>query len=879
MDPRMNPYQAPVDVYAGPVDPYGEAGYGNPQPDQYVGAPRDGYGMPPEQHIAGGYPYEQGYDYGGGSYGGGSPGSPYTQQPYEESQGAPLSPGGTHATAQDGTTKSYQKYTEGQNLVINSEHGIHPEKLTDCFWAMSFILYVIGMIILLIVIQYRTIDGRSYSDTRRLTRGMDYAARLCGVDEEVATKPFLYWCSSKPGVAGLPSDLDLKNPSCVSSCPSAADSDQLIPCLYPHDTMRCDTRTDNSCNLPTGQFGNQMAIHILSQQSIVNSVPYDTEPRGGRYCIPTDESLQTIVYHGPLNPLHRAADAPGSFKSCWGILFLVSMLSVVLAGVYVNLLKVGAKYVVYGTLTAVLSIVLAISCFFIFAILTEVPGLNDWLSGLGVFNTYEELNPIFTRDTGLDATITSLVIGVFFLVISLGMMSAMTHLYVHWANIHELLDAASECFGAVYQMILPPIIEACFKFFLFFILFYNFRWLVSVGWYDDYRIVINGQQFKGKSARFMFDWWILPWIAFYIYGGVWIIEVCTAMGQFMNSYMTVSWYFMKKVGKTKPGVPPSPIVHAMTDAVLYHFGSICLGAAIVPWARIIRVTQFLWVWSFPDPETGNCCCRCISVIFTPIRTCFEKLLTCACECTGDKGCAKRYNKTAYVDVIIRSQHFPEAATYARKIIQSHKPCDLKLGDCEIVTTIGVVTLGFIGACLTHLMVMLPTFEDPSSSSYIEEPLAVDFVAFLLCASIGYGFMLLFDNTADCLLYCYAWNRRYNPKCLEKYMPETLRPIVDHDAYDPDQEGPRKFYGNAHPDMYLSSWLPSKKKKDEDELKMKGKRSDATSAVNTRVSTGDTQRGGSMYDLQGSVSPYTDAPPGYDPYPPYSSQYPDQGAGR
>jgi hypothetical protein len=879
MDPRMNPYQAPVDMYSAPVDQYGDPAYGGvPEADQYGGAPRDAYGMPPGQP---GYGYDQGapYDYGGGSYGGVPPGSPYTQQPYdqpyEESQRAPLSPGATQV--EDGDTKSYQKYTEGQTMVINSEHGIHPEKLTDCVCTFIFIIYVIAMIILLAWVSWRTIDDRPYADVRRLSRGMDYAARLCGVDAGVEDKPFIYWCGSKPGIPGTPKGLDLKNPSCVSKCPKEG-GQEAVPCLYPHDTMRCDSRTDSKCQLPTNQFGNLDSIHVLSQQSIVESVPYGTVPLGGRYCVPTDENLKTIVYHGPLNPLNRAVKAPGSFKSPWGCLFLVSMLSVALGVAYVYLIKVAAKPVVYGTLIIVLAVSLITSVFFFFASLTEVPGVNDQLDSWGVLDSYYALNPIFERDTAADATIFSLILGGIFLVISLSLISTITHLNYDWANIHEILDASSECFGAVYQMILPPILEALWKFILMWILCDKFRWLVSVGFFDDYRIVVNGQQFRGKSARFEFDWWIVPWMVFYIYGAVWILEVCTAMGQFMNSYMTVSWYFMKKVGKSKPGVPPSPIIHAMTDALLYHFGSICLGASIVPWLRILRVGKFMLKMSVPDGEHGNCCSRCIGKCCDGIGTLFEKCAKC-CNKGSDKSWATRFTKTAYVDVIIRSQHFLNASTYARSIIHSHPPCEHKLYACEIVTSIGVVTIGLVGSFLTHLMLMLPSFEDPTSSSYIEEPLAVDIIAFLLCAQIGYGFMLLFDNTADCLLYCYAWNRRYNPKCIEKYMPESIRAITDHDNYDPDQEGSRKFYGSAKPEMYLSTWLPSKKKKSEDEMgKVKSKQSIAGSAVNTRVSTGDTQRGGSMHsmhDLQDS--PYVDAPPDYQNYS--YGQYPDPAGGR
>merc|ERR1711933_614767 len=61
---------------------------------------------------------------------------------------------------------------------------------------------------------------------------------------------------------------------------------------------------------------------------------------------------------------------------------------------------------------------------------------------------------------------------------------------------------------------------------------------------------------------------------------------------------------------------------------------------------------------------------------------------------------------------------------------------------------------------------------------------VSVLAFFLCGHIAYGFMMLFDHTADTLLYCYAWNKKFekdNGGCsVEDYLPESLRDIVDAD---------------------------------------------------------------------------------------------------
>jgi hypothetical protein len=162
---------------------------------------------------------------------------------------------------------------------------------------------------------------------------------------------------------------------------------------------------------------------------------------------------------------------------------------------------------------------------------------------------------------------------------------------------------------------------------------------------------------------------------------------------------------------------------------------------------------------------------------------------------------------------------------------------------EVISTIGVLSIGIVCSFFTHVMIMnISWYNDPRSSSYIDDPLAVDALAFFLCGNIAYGFTMVFDHTADVLLYCYAWNRKFNKKSTEKFVPELLKPIVAHDLDDDKHD--YKLFGAARPEMYLSSWLPTKKKRPGDADGQAGSRS-------------GTQTGGA-FDSQGY---YRDPPAG------------------
>jgi hypothetical protein len=770
--------------------------------------------------------------YGTGPYAGGVPyaagGSQI--QGFQSARGVRDPMGITQQSGVSEGSKSYQRYTETSpggapvGFGIDPENGIAPRRLTDCVCAVAFVLYVLGMIILLIVVHTRTVGARPYGDVMRLSRGFDAEGRLCGVDAGVEDKAYLFWCrevnSENQLGTGMPVDegLNLWNPSCVSACPNAQKNvtvDQ-VSCLYGGQFR--------NITIPGGQFGNVKTFQVTLQQSMMETAPYDTAPFGGHYCMPLDESLKASILDGPLHLGVRLVHKIGSFGDAWGVLFLASALAVALGYLFVLLIKDAAKQVVYGVIVVAYTVCLVTSLFFLYGVFYEIPGLKEVLP----FDWYMELNPIYTRATGLNATIGSAVIGGVAMMVSCGLLGLTTHL--KGLALWELVEAAAEAITAMRSMLIPPALEALWKYVLMWILCYNFRILLTVGFMDDHRVLINGVKYKGLSARFHYDWSMVPWIGYYLYGAVWIMELCNAFGHFLVAFAVISWYFMRKEGREKTGVPPAPPCHATFDGVVYHAGSLCLGAAIIPWTRVVRVWDFVVHNSHPgkDAECCDACHVCNGVVKCLGGLC-EKLQGCvdgcASSCSKEDGCSFKYTKNAYCDTIIRSQHFLDAADRSLSIIKSHKYCKDNMYKLEVISVIGVLSIGMICSFFTHVMIMsISWYNDPTSSSYIDDPLAVDALAFLLCGNIAYGFTMVFDHTADVLLYCYAWNRKFNKKSMEKFVPELLKPIVAHDLDDDKLD--YKLYGAAKPQMYLSSWLPKKKKRPGDSDGQAGYRSAA-----------------------------------------------------
>ena len=135
---------------------------------------------------------------------------------------------------------------------------------------------------------------------------------------------------------------------------------------------------------------------------------------------------------------------------------------------------------------------------------------------------------------------------------------------------------------------------------------------------------------------------------------------------------------------------------------------------------------------------------------------------------------------------------------------------------QVVTISGASTIGMVCSAFCYLLLMtMHDLEDPNNANYIADPMAVCFLCFLLCGPcIGYGFTMLVDHTFDTVLYCYAFNKRYYKNSggspVDDFLPDSMKDVVNIDKEDDDIP-----YGNARPNMYLntfmpSGWFPSKK---------------------------------------------------------------------
>eukprot|EP00927_Polykrikos_kofoidii_P041414 TRINITY_DN3530_c0_g1_i8.p1 TRINITY_DN3530_c0_g1~~TRINITY_DN3530_c0_g1_i8.p1 ORF type:complete len:727 (-),score=88.99 TRINITY_DN3530_c0_g1_i8:237-2417(-) len=708
--------------------------------------------------------------YAGSGYGGdpGTPGAPGTSYAPLPQQG-PYPPQDSQPPPQGGPAYSpgetdYKQYTDTSAVVldkIDPDHGIAPRRRTDFICVFIFLIYVIIMLIVLG-------NANSRGDVDRLTRGFDYRAKLCGKDTGVENKRFLYWCRASPLEVGTPTSLLLEDPVCVEKCPT--DETSTVPCM-----MNIGNPTESNRAQPVGVAGIVERIFIRRTKAIVATKTYTTKAFGGRYCMPTDKTLRAGVLRGPVNIFHRTVNAFGSFTNSgvWWVLFASTLIAVVLAFVYMFLVKLFVKHVITGSVVLTCLVLFLSGLFFIWGGITWLIDYSKGASEVLGIPKYEETNPFYTRNEPPFDALFSTLAGVALFVTLVFVIIV----YRRFAKggvivVKDLNKVAWDCLACMKELSIPPILEALWKFLMCMIIVRNFAVLLTVGWTDTRRIAINGVRYQGTTMKFYSDTFFWPWIIFYIYGGIWIFELCTAFGQFMVSYAIVSWYFIENTNGRKVDAPYLPPLYAAFHGITYHLGSIICGAAIIPIARLPRLIG--WILYDTHPK--------------------------------EQGSLTQRNKNAFNDIIIRSSDFTAAAGRAKAVFVTAPVCNNNAGAMRIISFAGFFSIGTICGWLTYQMLRADWLSNPTSDSYVQDPVAVAFLAFLLCGNIAYSYTMVLDHTADTLLYCYAWNKKFNKVTVDKFIPENFRSIVGN----ADKADAYPLYGNAKPAMYLGSWLPTKK---------------------------------------------------------------------
>jgi len=678
------------------------------------------------------------------------------------------------------------------HATIDKSTGQAPRRCTDVQCCFQFLVVAIGALTLVAVC-------KQHGNMGRLTHGVDYYGRVCGVDAGVENMPFLFWCRGDAPAAGVPALLDLDRPSCVPYCPTSSNVTVRIPCLQHAE------KTTSS--IPGGQFGNVETLMVQMQESLVMTTPYATRPRGGRYCIPLDKTLEDLVLTSPkaLGPFsaNRILTTLGTLGHLYWLLLIATILSIAGGFGFLFAMKHCPRSLAYCFLLplALLFFLYALGfTFSVFPLISETSGISEW---------YMPRQPFYQRWDTVHASLLGLLTAVILWVITACLLGMAWNYDV--VGLTDLLTVSFECLRVVPGMTYIPVVEGLVKFLVFWLGLQGFRVIASVGFIEKNRIHVNGAKFAGLSRDFIpatgdvrFYLMAVVWIIFF----KWMMETVQAFSQFVVSWCVFKWWQVKKDKGKKPG-PATGVCEGVKSGFIYHFGSILKAATQIPQTRPWRIIYWL---------TAN-------VSDTSSPTALGKAVDCiaglTCGCFGLKGCCGlngvalkviRDNdcvvKDCFNDIVIRSNDFEAANTKAHMLLEhSHKIVQFLYRDLaeQTMSVIGVMVISCFTTAGVYITVTnLEIYCDPISALYIADPYLVTCLCWVLSAYIAFGFMTVWQHSADSLLYCYCWHRQFARKTVKDYIPDNLRFIVGMDDTVDDRY---PYYGKARNNMYLRFWMP------------------------------------------------------------------------
>jgi hypothetical protein len=666
-----------------------------------------------------------------------------------------------------------------------------------------------------------------YGNPKRLTHGTDWQGLICGYDEAVLDKKFLYFCGSPERSGSFPKYILQGSTACIASCPT--DNLQDVECLMPafHNFSLQKNGT-------LGQLQNVETLNLVVTQSVMKQKSYAAEEFGGRFCVPDSKlnpALHEVVVNGPFGRNIRPLLAFGGLVDAVFLLALSALLALIMSVVYFYMLKKCAGPVIFASMILAFLLLLAFGLVCLWVV---------FLDPVNPPKDYAKINPIFSVYEGTEAKTYSVILGMVLVmaagIIGLLAASSMTHI----DEMIGLIDAALEClednpcFAWTYPLCQAATIIAIFYFFIL-----SIPYVASLATLDNARIKMDGKAIIGLQKHWEKSYLDNYALTFYVLCCWWILEMYIQYTNFVIAYVVARYYFVPvnaekaankglknlaeagngkhvkvrvggldpvygerqgvvthgargekmlvvPMGKKAPGLGRyanvgeqevfkkdkgqiadfSWVVGGNLAALGKHIGSIAVGAPIIAFLRPFRLfSQCLSGFlnrNSPDPMKGPG--------FDPhpgtanLKGCFALFSACLDQVVG------AYSKNAFVEMVLSGGRSGEGSALGefgdacdssfRFLVTCGGSVAYLHGAMLMYEAIGCLSITcFCGWTVLVVQDKVDWFNDKASGWYIEDKNASAFAACVVAFVVSYSWMSLWNQAADVLLYCVAWNRR------------------------------------------------------------------------------------------------------------------------
>jgi hypothetical protein len=325
-----------------------------------------------------------------------------------------------------------------------------------------------------------------------------------------------------------------------------------------------------------------------------------------------------------------------------------------------------------------------------------------------------------------------------------------------------------------------PAIELVIKVVIFGVLLYLFAYVITSGKMDTKSYAnLGGYEVKGLRKHFEYSDEEKGYIAYFIFGIFWYLEFLNALGNFVVSYAVVGWYYTPNdENGNKTSHNWCGICWGYVWGLTVHSGSLAAGSFLIAVFRFIRL--IISALQAEARKEGNAVMKCIADCLQCIVTCMQKIV-------------EFINKNAYIDICINSNNFCQAGKDALTFIATNAPAiSILNGACTVFSMSGSALISCGTATLTYLAcTSVSRWTDEDSPHHVASPRFVAIIAFIGALVVALSFMTIFDQTADTLLFTYAWNKSKSHNSVSKFAPKGLQELVGYEMMKKPEEKPAK----------------------------------------------------------------------------------------
>ena len=484
----------------------------------------------------------------------------------------------------------------------------------------------------------------------------------------------------------------------------------MTPTLY--DKLFEDTECVKDCPLPTD-----------TTKFPVGKEPYDSTPTFGLYCLPNAKSALERFFDS------LGADKLGQYLSdlysAWKIFLIALAISFVLSLVYMVLIRLCAKILVWVTFIA-------------FIVFLVVMG----------YLYYDESTK--TADDGEKTN--CLVISIILWCLAAIFILVIFCMYDDIQVALSVIEAAAVFIFSNFFLILVPIVT------IIVTCCYIAYWIACT----IYVYSIGDITQYGGTPFSTVEWddtttnlWYYQLLALF-----WIIAFFISVLQFIIAATAAQWYFSHSNDQSGTG----SISKSLFWVIRYHLGSLAFGSLIM---AIVMLVRFIFEYMKKKVEMGGATNK--------LTKCLLSCASCCLKCIGE--CILYLTKNAYIQIAIRSDCFCCAAREAfRLILRNVTKFSLIGAFGGVFTFFGKLLVGTVTAFAGWYLAT----EWESVKDEIYSPVLPTIVCFLIAYIIANLFLTVYDLACCAILQCFLVDEEVStgnnrPPQLEPFITKVKEP--------------------------------------------------------------------------------------------------------